>query len=487
MSWLLAFLLAYVVVVGPLTFVLLRRVRRTGLAWVAVPAVAVLFTAVAFTAGNNLRSNSQAAHGSLVQASPLGDRVVSYVGLVSRDGADPTALFPDGWQVSGLDASTMESAMFDDGFGGVRPETGAVTVEGDDGRPGVRVPLSAGDFGMVTGRGRVEGTSPLAVVAEAAADGTVTGTVTNAADFDLERVIVVVAGQVADVGDLGAGAEAEWTVDTAERGQDDPWAPVERPWADATGNTGDPDPDSEVNYAVYAEEIGADIDAYAPGVAVAAGWTSGWESLVDVGSDVAGGRTGIVARAAVRAAPGTVPGAAVRREFVRGPGAVRFDPAIQIPDWGEARGAVVRFTLPDGTDPATPLVLDAGAVVAQAEVWDGQAWVPLALDADDGGGPDPGAVVDNVSPPPGADGALPPPPGAGAPGPTVVMPSSGDVEVAVPLPAPVIMDAQVGDPFGPARVAQLPADAVHNGAVYVRVAMSPEVTASMMLQVRGAA
>jgi hypothetical protein len=36
-------------------------------------------------------------------------------------------------------------------------------------------------------------------------------------------------------------------------------------------------------------------------------------------------------------------------------------------------------------------------------------------------------------------------------------------------------------------VAQLPAGAVHNGAVYVRVAMSPEVTASMMLQVRGAA
>ena len=31
--------------------------------------------------------------GSLVQTSPLGDRAVSYLGLVSRDGRDPTALF----------------------------------------------------------------------------------------------------------------------------------------------------------------------------------------------------------------------------------------------------------------------------------------------------------------------------------------------------------------------------------------------------------
>src|SRR5690606_4919615 len=84
-GWLLAFLVAYVVVVGPLTFVLLRRMRRTGLAWVAVPAVAILFTAVAFGAGSSLRSGSRAAHGTVVQTSPLGDRVVSYVGLVSRD------------------------------------------------------------------------------------------------------------------------------------------------------------------------------------------------------------------------------------------------------------------------------------------------------------------------------------------------------------------------------------------------------------------
>ena len=70
---------------------------------------------------------------------------------------------------------------------------------------------------------------------------------------------------------------------------------------------------------------------------------------------------------AVAAEPGAVPAAAVRREFVRGPGVTTFDPPIPVPEWGDATGAVVRFTLPDGTDPATPLVLDAAAGVVLAE------------------------------------------------------------------------------------------------------------------------
>jgi hypothetical protein len=497
-GWLLGFLVAYVVIVGPVTFVLLRRVRRTGLAWVAVPLVAVLFTGVAFTAGSSLRSDSRAAHGSIVQASPLGDRAVSYLGLVSRDGSDPTALFPDGWQAGGLDPSAMSGMAFDDmgGMGGITDAGGApVPIEGDDGRPGVRLPLSTGDFGMVTARGRVEGDSPLAVTATAVADGTVTGTVTSTADFDLEQVIVVVAGRVVDVGDLAAGAEQEWTIDLGSPDPEiDPWMAVERPWSDAIGDRGEADPDSVVNYAVYAAELGRDVDAYPPGLAVAAGWTTGWSPPVDVGSGLAGGRTGIVARSVVSAAPGAVPAAAVRREFVRGPGATRFDPPIQIADWGDALGAVARFTLPEGTDPATPLVLDASASVAQAEVWDGQAWVPVPL----GPAPLPGEAAavgaSGEAAAPGAPGADPAGGAGGAPA-TIVVESSGQQTIdataptvaAQPAPGPVIIGQPGVDPFGPPRVGALPAGAVQGGLVYVRVALSPDIAARVLLQVRSAA
>jgi hypothetical protein len=444
---------------------------------VAVPLVAVLFTGVAFTAGSSLRGDARAAHGSLVQASPLGDRAVSYLGLVSRDGHDPTALFPDGWQAGGLDQRALAGGFFEGGPDG--PPVTPVAVEGDDGRPGVRLPLSSGDFGVVSGRGRLEGDSPLTVTATAAADGTVSGTVTSSADFDLEKVIVVVAGHVADVGDVPAGGEAEWSIDTAggDSTRGDPWSAIEEPWSEAIGQNSDPDPDSIVNYAVYAAELGGGIDAYPPGVAVAAGWTTGWSPPVDVGSGVVGGRTGVVARGLVTSAPGAVPAAAVRREFVRGPGATRFDPPIEIADWGDARGAVARFTLPAGADPATPLVLDASAGVVQAEVWDGQAWVLIEL---------------AEAPPPGAEG---PAGGDAGAGPTDVRVESTTAVLAAPAgaaqppppPPPVVIGAPGFDPSGPSRLASLPAGSVHGGTVYVRVAMSPDMTSRLTLQVRGAA
>jgi hypothetical protein len=473
-GWLLGFLVAYVVVVGPLTFVLLRRTRRTGLAWVAVPLVAVLFTGGAFVAGSGLRGQARAAHGSVVQSSPLGDRVVSHVGLVSRDGGDPTAFFPAGWDAGGLDLGPI-SAM-DDGPVDPGAANPAITMVDDEGRRGVELPLSSGDFGVVTGRGRIDGDSPLAVTATAAADGSVTGTVTNASDLDLEAVIVVVAGQVADVGDLAAGAVADWALDADPDAlaREDPWAVIEAPWSDAIGEFDTPDPDSVVNYSVFADEIAGDVDAYPPGLVVAAGWTPDWSPPVDTGSRMAGGRTAFVARDVVTAAPGAVPAAAVRREFVRGPGATRFDPPIQIPDWGDAVGAVVRFVLPDGTDPATPLVLDAGAAVVQAEVWNGQAWVSVSLaEAAAGAAAAGGVAVDLGEVESGSEHVAA----------TIVGPAAP--AQPPPPPPPVVIGGPGFDPAGPARQASLPEGVVHGGAVYVRVAMSPD-SPRLLLDLRGA-
>ena len=471
-GWLLGFLVAYVVVVGPLTFVLLRRTRRTGLAWVAVPLVAVVFTTGAFVAGSGLRGQARAAHGSVVQVSPLGDRVVSHVGLVSRDGSDPTAFFPEGWVAGGLDMGPL-AAMREDP-GARLPSEGAITMVGDDGRRGVELPLGSGDFGVVTGRGRIEGESPLQVTATAAADGSVSGTITNSSTLDLEAVIVVVGGEVADVGDLGRGEDATWSIAAdPESSNQDPWAVVEWPWSDAIGEFDRPDPDSVVNYAVYADEVAGDVDAYPPGVVVAAGWTTDWSPPVDTGSRLAGGRTAIVARNVVAAEPGTVPGAAVRREFVRGPGATRFDPPVQVADWGDAVGGVARFVLPEGTDPATPLVLDAGASVVQAEVWDGQAWVPVTL-AESGGVAPAGDRAGDVV----------------AAGGRVVVSGTAEVPagVAQPVPAPpppVVVGGPGFDPAGPPRQASLPSGVIRDGAVYVRVALSPD-TPRMVLNLRGA-
>ncbi|MGH9113059.1 MAG: hypothetical protein ACRDZN_12305, partial [Acidimicrobiales bacterium] len=192
-------------------------------------------------------------------------------------------------------------------------------------------------------------------------------------------------------------------------------------------------------------------------------------------------RTVVTARAAVGAAPGAVPADAIRRDVVRGPAATVVDGSdADEANFGPLAGGVVRFTLPNGADPATPLEVEGPASIRQAEVWVGDRWVPVALASDRGGGgagdrgvAAGGGVVTKV---PSVAPAVPAPGGPlGHPGPTVV---------ADPAPPPV-----VADPGDPAMrvVGQLPAGAVHDGVVYLRVGAIMDGTGWSDVSLRGAA
>src|SRR5205823_4888186 len=48
-AWLIGgFLLLYIIIMGPVNFIVLRRLRRTELAWITIPALVVIFSAVAY-------------------------------------------------------------------------------------------------------------------------------------------------------------------------------------------------------------------------------------------------------------------------------------------------------------------------------------------------------------------------------------------------------------------------------------------------------
>lgn len=58
-AWLFVFFLcSYVLLVGPISYVVLTRLNRKELAWVTIPVIIVAFTAVAYLAGQFLRGNS---------------------------------------------------------------------------------------------------------------------------------------------------------------------------------------------------------------------------------------------------------------------------------------------------------------------------------------------------------------------------------------------------------------------------------------------
>lgn len=82
----LSILLAlYVLLVGPVNYLVLRRLRRLHLAWVSIPVLTVLFAAGAFAIGYSLRGNDLVLNKiAVVEAQPHGPaRVTTYIGLFS--------------------------------------------------------------------------------------------------------------------------------------------------------------------------------------------------------------------------------------------------------------------------------------------------------------------------------------------------------------------------------------------------------------------
>lgn len=367
-TWLMVFLVVYVLVVGPLAFVAVRRARRLrNLAWVAIGGLAVVFTAGAFVGGRDLRGNTRAAHASYVETGVSGTRSFSYLGLISPSGTDPHVEMPAGWSAEAY-VSPWDS----------QETSGLSAVElGSDVTDG-RMGLEAGGFGLMTASGSVTGrVQGLEVTAAATADGTLVGKLRNTTGATLHKVLVLVGNRSWGGGTLAPGQEMDWRLKWDEGKPGDPWSPPERPWIDDIGfDDGMPNRSSAVDYSVWAQRRFDVVDPYAPGWVVAAGWTDSWAPPVSVG-DTLTGKTVFTTSAPVTAAGGGFPASAVQREVLR----VDNDPDGPDNDMGLASQLVLtRFTLPAGADPATPLEATLGSAVWAYDVWDGDSWEEVPCD-----------------------------------------------------------------------------------------------------------
>ncbi len=410
---LLVFVIGWVALAGPVTVALLRRGGQMRLVWLAVPALAVVVTALVIAAGTRVRDPDRAAFGAFVLATPGADLAGTTVGVLSRDGGERVVELPAVWTASAVTGERFGEA-------GV-PVTSSVPL---DGPRTAAIELVGGQFGVLESHGFLEPSRPLTVEARAGGDA-VTGTVTNRSGGSLSEVVVFVGDRAVPVGPVAAGDAAEWRVDVSTaRPPADQFTPVEsQVWPEAfaasavstagsgadgaAGPGGDAaEPAGAVNLSVWTEVLdrfGPDLRS--PGAAVAVGWTAALPAPVDVGPR-SSGRTAVMARGPVRTS-GALTGWDVRRELVRGPAATTVDGPRGTP----VQGAVVRFVVPaaDGTA-GTPagaggLELVVPAAVATAEVWLGDRWSPLTARSSS---PDLGAPATAVDLPAGAvvDGAV---------------------------------------------------------------------------------
>jgi hypothetical protein len=205
---LLAVIVAYILLIGPLSYLVLRRIDRRELAWVTAPVLVVIFSASSFGIGRSLKGSEVIVNQiSLLRSTTTSGTatVETYAGVYSPDRAaydvraDSDALI--GRVGIAQDPSLVPAA------------SGVVLEQGD---PARLRGLSVGVFGFegVRAVGVVE-REPALSVTWSTTNGESIGTVTNDGDQPLSDVAWVSSGGGVMIGDLEAGASREFTLPTA--------------------------------------------------------------------------------------------------------------------------------------------------------------------------------------------------------------------------------------------------------------------------------
>ncbi len=355
-GWLVGFLAVYVVAVGPVLFFAVRRRGRPELAWVAVPLIAVAFSTGSYVVGHNIRKATQLVHASVLSTGPGGPVATSYVGVFSRGGETARVGFPSGW-TSGAFADLGSAAT-----------ASAVDLTADG--PDVRVPLEAGQFGMVHATGPALDAGGLEVTAAAEPSGRVTGTVRNATTFAMDPVAVFVGSATSRLGALGAGEQRTFTLPDAGgarmagAGDFGVWAGPARVFEEG----------GPVDFGLWQAALRqGGLNYFSHAGVVAAGWTRDFVPDVRVSGNTSKpeGRTVVLTRAPVASAAQVPLLLTARRDIVR-------DAFGSRPNVGNAIGSVVRFVLPAGTDPAK---LRLQSPIGSIEIWQDGAWRPAKCEA----------------------------------------------------------------------------------------------------------
>lgn len=194
----------YVLLLVPLNFFILHRLRRSDWSWVTLPVLVVILVGAVFGAAYvNRGQNVRASIISMVYLTSGSDQVVAqhYVGVFAPVAGDYTVATDDARQLGTALFSTAQGGTLGGGSG-----NGATAVQTTQDTGQVLLPKinmwssrNAAFDGITTFRGGLRGTLQIGP------NGHITGTLTNATGHKLYSVVLASLGVYQLVGDLAAG------------------------------------------------------------------------------------------------------------------------------------------------------------------------------------------------------------------------------------------------------------------------------------------
>jgi hypothetical protein len=197
---LIAILGGYILLIGPINYLVLRRLDRRELAWITMPILIAVFAVVAYGFGTALRGNDLILNEvAIVRGAPGATEGTAqvYVGIYSPSRSTYQIRVPGG----ALLAAPISGDFVVGGDQGLLD-----VVQGD---PSLVRDLAVGFSSLRTIRAESATTAPLIDASLELKDGVLSGTIANRSDVTLERVAVVLGNSVAVIGDIEAGASKE--------------------------------------------------------------------------------------------------------------------------------------------------------------------------------------------------------------------------------------------------------------------------------------
>jgi hypothetical protein len=195
-SGLLILIAAYIVIIGPINYLVLKRMDRRELAWITMPVLVLAFTAASFGYGFLLRGTDVVVNEVAIVRGALDATEATadvYFGIFSPTRATYQVEVPQG----ALLASPINGDPFGQG-------TGTLDIVQGTGPqlPSLVRNLSVGTSSLRIVRAQLPVTGPRMRATLTLENDTLTGTFENASDEKLENVAVVLGSSVGVLGDV---------------------------------------------------------------------------------------------------------------------------------------------------------------------------------------------------------------------------------------------------------------------------------------------
>ena len=216
-TWLALMLGVYIIIVGPVNYLVLRRMKRLHLAWISIPCITIIFSIGSFLLGYALHGTDIFVNKiAVIQVEPGGSaHIDSYIGVFSpaqtayeveiRDAGliSPLSPFYDPWNSTSNPGNTLTGHSM-------------ILVQGN---PAYVRGLNIDQWSMQSfmSEGTMVSFGAFEPVLQVKNDQLV-GTIRNSTTYYLKDCYVILGNQFARLGDLAPGAEAKVELDLASLG-----------------------------------------------------------------------------------------------------------------------------------------------------------------------------------------------------------------------------------------------------------------------------